>query len=852
MSGSGAGPRRGGHRRSDQTAPGAIPSKAPTPGEPRSAARVDRVDRERAFVVLRSAQRALLRAEGEAELLDLICRIAVDEAGYRLAWVGLAEDDPDRTVRPVAQAGYEAGYLGSITITWADTLTGQGPTGTAIRTGRPVVGRSFLTDPELVPWREQAIQRGFASSLALPLRADDRPFGALMIYATTPNAFTAEDVELLTGLADDLAFGITMLRARAARGAAEDGLRRSERNLAEAQRVAHLGSWEENLETGLITWSDEECRIFGIEPGTFAGSNEAYFAFVHPDDLAKVTRAAWRFERRRASEREYRIIRPDGAVRIVREVGEVLRDESGHPLRIVGTTQDITEQVAAEEERARLISAVEQTADSIMIHDLDKTIRYVNPAFTRLYGYEPDEVVGRYAGLLDSGHHEPSFWTALWAFVAAGLTWSGTIVNRRKDGTLFEVESVISGIRDPAGAVTSYIQTDRDVTREHELEDRLRQAQKMEAIGQLAGGIAHDFNNILTAIRGYGELARDPAASEDQRRADLDEVVANADRAAELTGQLLAFGRRAVLRPEVLDPAAVVGGIVPLLRRLIGEHIRLVTSTAPGAGHVRVDRSQLEQVIVNLCVNARDAMPSGGRLTIATAAVELDEADAARIAEATPGSYVELAVADTGTGMDEATRAHIFEPFFTTKPTGEGTGLGLATVYGIVHQSGGTIAVASEPGKGTTFRILLPVVEAERGEASPSGTAPAAAGGSETILLVEDEAAVRGFTRRALANHGYTVLEASDGATALRLASTHPRPIDLLLTDVVMPGLAGPDLARLVSDMQPTIRVLYVSGYVASAVDHVLFDQSASLAKPFTTEALLRKVRETLDAPGEG
>lgn len=604
MSGSsGAEPRRGGHNRG-QTAPRAIPRQAPpTPGEPTPAVQVDRVDHERALLVLRSARRALLRAEDEAELLDLICRIAVDEAGYRLAWVGLAEDDPERTVRPVAQAGYEAGYLGSITVTWADTPLGRDPTGTAIRTGRPVVGRSFLTDPELAPWREQAIQRGFASALGLPLRADDGPFGALTIYTTTPNAFTAEDVELLTGLADDLAFGITTLRTRAA---AQERLRRSERNLAEAQRVAHIGSWEWDLATDTAQRSEELHRIFGVEPGAIPGTTEAFLAFVHPDDRAQVQaseRAAIRGAGRH--DLDYRIAWSDGTIRIVHEEGEVIHDSSGTPVRMVGTVQDITERVqleaqqtrlarlldevrseiyvfdaetlrftganagalrnlgysldelreltpldlkpeqtpasfaelmaplrngtrdqvtfetihrrkdgstypvevrvyllatetppafvaviqditervAADAERTRLVSAIEQTADSIWMQDLDNIVTYVNRSFSRTYGYELGEIVGRHAGILDSGRHEPAFFTELGAAVASGKTWSGSIVNRRKDGTLFEVEAVISGIRDAAGRLVSYMQTDRDVTRERALESALeRDARERETI----------------------------------------------------------------------------------------------------------------------------------------------------------------------------------------------------------------------------------------------------------------------------------------------------------------------------------------------------------------------------------
>ena len=469
------------HERKDQTTTRVIPGQAPNPGEATPSVRADHVDRERAHVVLRSARRALLRAHSEAELLDLVCRVAVNEAGYPLAWVGFAEDDPERTVRPVAEAGRDTGYPGAITVTWADTPLGRGPVGTAIRSGRPVVGRNFLGDPELAPWREEALQRGFVSALALPLRGDDRTFGAICIYATTPDAFSADDIEVLAGLADDLAFGITTLRARAS---SEAGLRRSERSLADAQRIAHVGSWEWDLATDTAQRSEETHRIFGVEREAFPGTPEAFLAFVHPDDRARV-QAAEQAAIRDGSryDVDFRIVRPDGTVRIVREQGEVFRDPSGTPLRLVGTIEDITELVAANEERAWLTWAVEQTADLVWTSDVDHVVTYVNRSFSRVYGYAPDEIVGRDAAILDSGLQEADFLTALLALVVAGGTWSGSIVNRRKDGSLLEVETVISGIRNAEGRFVGYMQTDRDVTRERALENALeRDAREREMI----------------------------------------------------------------------------------------------------------------------------------------------------------------------------------------------------------------------------------------------------------------------------------------------------------------------------------------------------------------------------------
>ena len=390
------------------------------------------------------------------------------------------------------------------------------------------------------------------------------------------------------------------------------------------------------------------------------------------------------------------------------------------------------------------------------------------------------------------------------------------------------------------------------MTERKRLEDHLRQSQKMEAIGRLAGGVAHDFNNLLTVISGRAQIERArPELSEPSRR-NVDLIAEAASRASTLTKQLLAFSRKQVLQPRVLDVDIVVAGMEPLLRRLIGEDIDLVTATEPGLGRVRADPGQLEQVVLNLAVNARDAMPRGGRLTVETANVELDEAYARQQADVHSGPYVLLAVSDTGVGMDAETQAHLFEPFFTTKGVGEGTGLGLATVYGIVKQSGGHIAAYSEPGRGTTIKIYLPRVEAasELREAEPEPVVLRR--GSETVLLVEDDEAVRELTCEVLEMHGYTVLAVADAGEAPRVLEGASRPIHLLVTDVVMPRLSGRELTERLRSLRPGLRVLYISGYADTAIVHhgVLDPGTPFLQKPFTPDTLLRSVRKVLDDGG--
>ncbi|MCL6646413.1 MAG: response regulator, partial [Dehalococcoidia bacterium] len=421
-----------------------------------------------------------------------------------------------------------------------------------------------------------------------------------------------------------------------------------------------------------------------------------------------------------------------------------------------------------------------------------------------------------------------------------------------KDGRRVALE-VSSRLIYEGGAPAGIEGIARDVTERRQLEAQLRQSQKMEAIGRLAGGVAHDFNNLLTAINGWGEILLQELPPDDYRRQFVEEITRAGERATELTRQLLAFGRRQVLAPKVLDLNATVASMHKMLTRLIGENIQLVTELDPNLGRVKADPGQIEQVIMNLCVNARDAMPAGGTLTISTSNVVVSDHTPlpGRPGDLKPGAYVMLAISDTGIGMDAETQARIFEPFFTTKEQGKGTGLGLATVYGIITQSGGHITVQSRPGHGTTFRIYLPQVAAAAEHREVHPQADGLPRGTETILLVEDEDGVRALARSALERHGYTIIEACDGEDALARYVRHNSRIALLLTDVIMPRMSGPDLAQRIQAMQPDIRVLYISGYTDSGLVHesVAAESVAFLQKPFTPDALACKVREVLDHP---
>ncbi len=499
---------------------------------------------------------------------------------------------------------------------------------------------------------------------------------------------------------------------------------------------------------------------------------------------------------------------------------------------------------------------LQATEEGIYGIDESCTCRFINNAAAAMFGYEPDELIGRDIHALIH-HHDAqgrpypieacpispqAIHTGTACHVEDEMFW-------RRDGTAFPVEYTSNPIKERdrvLGAVAVFT----DITKRKQLEEQLRHSQKMEGIGRLAGGIAHDFNNLLTVINGYSRLLLDSLTPEAPMWSALEEINKAGRHAASLTSQLLAFSRRQVLDPRILDLNLVVNELERMLRRLIGEDITLQLSLAPAPGQVKADPGQVEQVIVNLAVNARDAMPRGGTLTIETANVELDENFARVHPGVSPGPYVLLALSDTGCGMDAATQARLFEPFFTTKELGKGTGLGLSTSYGIVKQSGGHIAVYSEVGRGTTFTIYLPRILGEVTHKAKPSPQPLPLG-SETILLAEDEEMVRIFTKAVLESQGYTVLEARDGSQALELARQHGGPIHLLVTDVVMPGMSGRALAERLAQAHPDTTVLYLSGYTDNTiVPHGVLDEgTAFLQKPFTPHALALKVREVLDTP---
>ncbi len=538
---------------------------------------------------------------------------------------------------------------------------------------------------------------------------------------------------------------------------------------------------------------------------------------------------------------------------------------------LVGTAEDNRERRATEIQLSRMAAVIEQSSESILITDLDEQIVYVNPAFERASGYRARDLLGRDFRIVRSeagGGAPRDMDRALSRSVRSGGTWQGIIIGRRSDGLLYPERATVFPIRDRSGRIINFASVTRDITQEQKLEEQLLQSQKLEAIGQLAGGIAHDFNNILTVINGYAGLALLTLPHETPLWRHLSEIKREGARAANLTRQLLAFSRKQRIEPRRLELNDLLLDLQQLLSRLIGENTELRVEPG-GPALVLADPTQLEQVFVNLVVNARDALDESGtrerHISITTELVDLDAETVSRLHGSTVGPHVQIEVADTGSGMSEDVISKIFEPFFTTKPVGQGTGLGLATVYGIVKQNGGSIFVDSEPGVGTTFRIYWPRQArpiALGDPARPEGVGdsvlaatpiPLPQGRGETVLLVEDEAAVRGFAVLTLRALGYTVVEAADGREALEWVEQADGPLDLIFTDLIMPHLGGRKLVEAVRPIRPGARVLLCTGYTDPP------DRAESggakwpqLQKPYSPEQLAFRIRDVLDGPPMG
>jgi len=1050
---------------------------------------------------------AVMHATNEKLLTEQVCAIVVD-AGYLFCWVGVAEKDDEKSVRPVAWAGHENGYLSSIRVTWSDSALGRGPAGSAIRTAEPVLFQDLAQSSDYAPWQMEASKRGYRSSCALPLTIQGVPFGVLSIYADQPGVFGEAELELLTNFAKILSFGITNLREKreaeaslrevselnqqivssapsglivfdhdfrchvwnpfmealtglsakeiiggfplerfsflrklvmeaglrkalmgkahesddvsfilpqgertfwvsgryiplhngfgqvtkvlvtmrdvTERRRAEEALRQSEHRLRQAARVSQIGIFEHDHITDTIYWSPEQREIYGL------GSDEAvtlsrYFDHVYPEDREAMVAAVRRAHDpagRGLFDVEHRIVRRDGDIRWLTTRSQTFFEGEGasrHKVRTVGAVLDTTDRRRMEEEQQKLVEVVQNSPDLIGIatprgkvlfvnkagqalvgidsdeqatskmmsqylpqaeitrfsHEVlpmilsgkpwwgevslkhfrteelipvemrafpicdadgkvmalanvsrdirgrkqfeealkraeekyhgifDNAVlgifqstpdgRYlsVNHAMARMYGYSsPQEMMAKVADIEHQIYVDPSQRRAFIRLLEKhGVVQDFVYETYCKDGSRGWASVNAREVRDDQGQLICYEGTQEDITDRKRLQAQLEHAQKMEAVGRLAGGIAHDFNNILGVIIGYCDLTMEQTRSTQPLAQNISRMKDAASRAASLTKQLLTFSRRQMLYPQVLDLNKVVRNATEMLKRMVGEDIAVSVNAHAGLGMVKIDLGQMEQILMNLAVNARDAMPTGGKIIIETSNVTLDETYARRYAPIIPGPYVMLSFGDTGCGMDEETLSQIFEPFFTTKAPGKGTGLGLATVYGIVQQSNGYIWAYSEPDKGTMFKIYFPQGE-DTESALESEVAAEIKGGTESILFVEDEEGLREVVGKLLETAGYTVFRPGNAAAALTLIQTTDRQIDLVITDVIMPDMSGPEFCSRLRQLRPGVRVLYISGYAGDQLAHYVqpLAQVSLLEKPFTKESLLKKVRSVLDS----
>ncbi|MBI4465481.1 MAG: PAS domain S-box protein [Acidobacteria bacterium] len=629
----------------------------------------------------------------------------------------------------------------------------------------------------------------------------------------------------------------------------KEELKRSNQKLKALIEFAPLAINALDREGNVASWNPEAERMFGWSAQEVLGRPLPVIAKEYQARYRQINRQVENGEVIQGL--EVAPLRKDGTRLIASLSVAPLFDGSGQWDGMMAILMDISQRKKAEEalraSEERYRDLFENAKDMISTRDMNGNFTSVNREYERVTGYTREELLGmnitqlvapEYRPLLDKFMRDVNAGVSRTFLESEIVTKDGrrvpVEVNARviyKEGKPVEVQSIV-----------------RDLSEQKELQAQLWQAQKMEAVGRLAGGVAHDFNNLLNVIGGYSEMLLDEAGKGSTLRHYAEEIRKAADQAASVTRQLLAFSRKQVLQPKVLDLNDLVTNLSKMLRRLIGEDVQVSTALKAGLGLVKADPSQLEQAIMNLVVNARDAMPQGGRLTIETANVELDEAYARLHTPCQPGPYVLLAVSDTGVGMDGQTRARIFEPFFTTKPLGKGTGLGLAMVYGIVKQSDGYIWVYSEPGHGTTFKIYLPWVEATEQVSQVRRAAEPSPRGSETVLVVEDEPAVRELAREFLESSGYQVLDADGGAAALELVKHHSGPLHLLLTDVIMPKMSGKELVAELAKLLPETKVLYMSGYTDEIIGNLGILESVTqfVQKPFTRDALANQVREVL------
>lgn len=860
----------------------------------------------RTYEMLSQINQLIVRERDPQAILERACRIAVDNGGFKLAWIGLRASAGE-LLKLVAQAGATPDTLAILDHLFGDPQQGCTFTDRALETGRHAVCNDIARDPLAAAWRAAALERGYRAMVALPVTVAGQPVGTFNLYASDAEFFDAEELRLLDELAADIGFALEnsqreterrageerLARQRAAlieltsQGAIEGldllaALRRITETAARTLDVARVGIWRFNREHSAIECVDLfEAATQRHSAGAVltAATHPAYFRALAEVEVLAADDA---IRDPRTSELAEDYLRPLGIQSVLDvpihtggQLSGVLCHEHAGSLRpwtadektfavamanLVSLAVEGWERRQAEsalrESEARFREIAETIEEVFWVADPAKNrVLYVSPAYEKIWGRTCASLYESARPWLEAIHPDDRERVRLAAETqqtSGGYDETYRIL--RPDGAVRWIRDVAFPVRNESGDVVRIVGVARDITERRQLEEQLRLSQKMEAIGLLAGGVAHDFNNILAAILMQAELIGMAEDVSEEVHDGLQQIRAAAERGANLTRQLLLFSRKQVMQPRDLDLNDVVTSLARMLQRIIGEDVHLQLNLHPRPLLTRADAGMLDQLLLNLVVNARDAMPKGGRLVIETCAKDVTAAEAALTPDASAGRYVCLRVSDTGCGIAPEDLGRIFEPFFTTKEPGKGTGLGLATVFGIVKQHGGWIAVESAVGQGTTFQVFLPAVEAAASGAAAS-TQPAPRGGTETILLVEDDPGVRTLTRRVLEGAGYRVLEAANGVEALAIGERHRGEIDLLFTDIVMPGgISGRELAARLQATHPTLRVVFTSGYSAEIAGRELALQPGQnfIQKPAAPRELLETIRRCLDSPPGG
>jgi PAS domain S-box-containing protein len=857
----------------------------------------------RLYDVASSVNEAVVKLRKETEICAVACQIAVEKGLSLLAWVGVHVAAEDR-IEPIARFGNDGGYIEAISLSLGDERVNRGPAARALVTGAPAVSNDIANDPGFF-FKREASKRGFAACAAFPLKLAQGKRGVLVIYGDSCDFFHAEEIKVLSALAEHITFAIESLHNARERelllSVLEERtgqLERTERRLSLLDQLGAEMQLAEHPEDVLPRALRMLGRHLGASGCAYAEVDADGDRCIIPNDYTDgAISIAGTHHISSFGPRLAELFRRGGDAVVVRNVDEELRDDPGLlalsamgiraficcSLIRQGTIRAIMG-VRQKEARAwtqeeigtvqtfieRCWTIIEQAAAEAKLRDSESLLRIASEA-AHLGGFiitVPDAKI-TWSDEVCRIHEvaEGTIPSVEQAEAAYAPEYRQLIKHKltacERDGTPFDIDAQIITARgrpvwvrvsgraelNAQGAITRVRGALQDISERRTLEDQLRQSQKMEAVGQLAGGVAHDFNNIMSVILSCAHFLAADLPPTDRMQGEIEQICKAADAAGELTRKLLAFSRKQMLAPRVVDLNQIVGGLERMLRRLISDRIDLSFVSEPTLGKTLADPGQIEQVIMNLVVNARDALGDDGTLTIETANAHLSEDYAHARPGVMAGDYVALTVSDTGIGMDAATRARIFEPFFTTKEMGKGTGLGLSTVYGIVAQSGGHIAVTSQKGIGTSFKVYLPRVDREIERTPEDAPSPASLRGTETLLVVEDDDQVRAIVHAILARSEYNVLLARDGSEALALCAEHPTTIHLVLTDTVMPRMGGRKLAERLRPLRPGIKILFMSGYT----EDVALPRDASetgdafLAKPITPDALLAKVRELLD-----